>query len=207
MRAILQSLILLMIATIAMNIAHAQQRTVQSVHREGVALFDQGKYAEALQRFQLVLKHQPSYVYAKVYASKCELAIKQNKGSSSADIQGTLSKVTIPTVAFEEVPLSDVLGYIRQRTEELTGGKVTPNIIFSGSAEQRGTKVTMKLNNVPVTTLLKYVGDQTRCRVRYDAHAVMVTPIANLPPEPALEVKPKETNPFEKQPAAPNPFK
>ena len=181
----------------------AQQRTVQTVHREGVALFNEGKFADALQKFNLVLKHQPSYVYARVYANKCELAIKQDTGPK-ADIEATLAKIILPSVEFEDVPLSDALTYIRQRAEELSGGKVTPNIIFSGSAEQRdASKVTMKLTRVPVTTLLKYVGDQTSCRIRYDEHAIMVTPQANIP-KPVAKVKEEKPNPFDK--TVPNPF-
>jgi len=181
----------------------AQQKTVQSVHREGVTLFNAGKYSEALQKFNLVLKHQPSYVYARVYANKCENAIKQDTGPK-ADIEGTLAKIVLPSVDFQEVPLSDVITYIRQRAQELTGGKVTPNIIYGGSAEQRdASKVTMKLTQVPITTLLKYVGNQTSCRVRYDEHAIMITPQSNIP-KPVAPVKEEKPNPFTKP--APNPF-
>ena len=172
---------------------HAQQ-SLAAVQREGVALYNAGEYAEALSKFQKVLRGNPRYINARVYANKCKLALSQDRGPKN-NMGDKLSKVMIPNVDFQEVPIGDALTYIRQRTTELTGGKIVPNIIFSGSTEQReNISVTMKLNRVPVTTLLKYMGTQSRCRIQYDEHAIIVTPQDNIP-------KPVVT-PTE----APNPF-
>ncbi|MDF1752715.1 MAG: tetratricopeptide repeat protein [Verrucomicrobiales bacterium] len=182
------------LAMFASGISHAQQSLV-AVHREGIALYNAGNYQEALIKFQQVLRAKPSYIHARVYSSKCQQAIKNGLGSKK-NVSDSLSKVLIPAVDFQEVPLGDALTYISQRTQELTAGKIIPNIIFSGSAEQRSSlTVTMKLNQVPVTTLLKYVGSQTRCKIQYDEHAIMVTPFDNVPQTMATP-----------QPAAPNPF-
>ncbi len=199
----LSGILALLLFTTLPSPTAGQQRTVQSVHREGVALYNAGKFEEALEKFNLVLQYQPSYVYARVYANKCRLAIKQNQGPTNKGMEQALARVILPSVDFQEVPLSDVLTYVRQRTEELTGGEVSPNLIFSGTAEQRDSAIiTMKLRNIPVTVLLKYVADQARCQLRYDPHAIMITPYRNIP-EPAATTT-NEPNPFGT--AAPNPF-
>jgi hypothetical protein len=187
------TLIIALIMSIT-SIGYSQQSLV-AVYREGVAQFNSGNYPEAMIKFQQVLKANPRYTPARVYSNKCKLALAQNKGSKNA-LSNTLATVIIPSVDFQEVPLGDVLTYIRQRTTELTSGKVTPNFIFNGSTDQRdGSMITMKLNRVPVTTLLKYVGTQARCKIQYDQHAVLVTPMDNVPRSEPVTVK--EPNPFE----------
>lgn len=187
----------------------ALAQSARAVQQQGIALYNQGNYAEALQKFEALLRANPSNPYARAYASKCRLAIKQNLGSKTNTLEAQLAKVILPNVDFQEVPLGDVLTYIRQRTMEISsasGSLVTPNIIFSGSSDQRDAAlITMRLNSVPVTTLLKYVGDQARCRVRYDQHAVLVTPLDNIPRTQAASAAGTTTDPnlFK---AAPNPF-
>ncbi|MDF1810753.1 MAG: hypothetical protein P1V20_01005 [Verrucomicrobiales bacterium] len=168
------------LALFASGVTHAQQ-SLATVHREGVSLFNAGDYQGALVKFQQVLRAKPSYIHARVYAAKCKQAIAENLGPKKT-MGDSLAKVMVPSVDFQEVPLGDALTYISQRTQELTAGKLTPNIIFTGTQEQRtNSKVTFKMNQVPMTTILKYIGAQTRCKIQYEEHAITVTPIDNTP--------------------------
>ncbi len=192
--------------TLSSRTSQAQQ-SVAAVHQEGVALYNAGDYAGALIKFQQVLRAQPNYINARVFSNKCQLALKEGGGPKKT-VEAILSQVMIPSVDFQDVPLGDALTYISQRTTELTQGKFTPNIIFNGSTEQRSSSmVTMNLRQVPATTLLKYIGQQTRCRIAYDEHAIVVTPLDNVPQTVSSTPQPGTTTPEATTPATPNPFK
>jgi tetratricopeptide (TPR) repeat protein len=186
------------------------QQSVAAIHKEGVALYEAGNYVEALAKFQQVLRAQPNYINARVYSNKCQVALKSGTGPKNT-VETPLSQVIIPSVDFQDVPLGDALTYLSQRTTELTQGKFTPNIIFNGSSEQKSaTLVTMQLRQVPVTTLLKYVASQTRCKIAYDEHAVVVTPLDNIPQTvstSAPTAQPDSQIPATTTPPAANPFK
>ena len=47
------------------------QNSAQAVYNQGVALFNEEKYDEALMLFEQVLKANPSFVYARNYAARC----------------------------------------------------------------------------------------------------------------------------------------
>ena len=55
--------------------------------------------------------------------------------------------------------------------------KVTPNFIVQDpTGGFKGRSVTLRLNRIPAETLLKYIVDQAAGNVRYDNHAIVITP-------------------------------
>lgn len=199
----------------ALQMANAQQ-TVQSVFNNGVRLYNQEKYEEALQNFERILQANATHVYARSYAAKCKTAIAAGVGKKN-NLEGQLSKVVVPQIDLKDAPVGDVLNFLADKTEELTGGNLVPNFIYKGSPEQReNTLISLSLRSVPMTEIVKYVGQLSRSRVRYEDHAVVIDPNSSasttVSEEDALLKKAKEaanrTNPFlktEKQKSN-NPF-
>ena len=145
----------------------------QDLYTESVKLFDEGRYAEAAIGFDAVLKQRPNHVYARSYLGKSRAAIAQG-ASVKQTIEARLAKVVVPEINFQDASLGDVLDYVSARTGELTNGQLTPNVIYKGSGEQRqNTRITLSLRNVPMTEVIRYVGQLSNTRFSYDEHAVV----------------------------------
>jgi len=182
----------------------AAQNTAQGSYNQGVLLFNQGKFEEALVIFEQVLQARPDFVYARSYATKCKNALSQNLGPKN-DLEGKLARVIVPEINFVEAPLGDVLDYFSSRAQELSKGEIVVNFIYKGTAEERAkTLITLSHRNVPMNEAVKYVGQLSRTQVKYEAHAVVIDPS----PAPAPALTPEApANSFPTTPAAPkNPF-
>jgi hypothetical protein len=150
------------------------QATVQSRYNEGVALFNQEKYGEALMAFEEVLQASPNHVYARSYAMKSKSAIAKGTQPKN-DLEGRLARIIIPQIAFAEAPLGDVLDFFSVKAEEISGGQTTVNFIFNGTPEQRsGTLITLSVRNIPMTEAIRYVTQLSNTRAKYEPHAVVI---------------------------------
>lgn len=174
--------VLLTVSALLMAPSSAQN-SAQAVYNQGVALFNEEKYDEALILFEQVLKANPNFVYARNYVVRCKTAMAQNL-SPKNNLEGRLSRVIIPEIAFADAPIGDVLDYLASRAQEITKGETVVNFIYKGSPEQRtGTPITLSLRNVPLSEAIKYVGELSRSKVKYEPHAVVIDP--NPSAEPA----------------------
>ena len=152
--------------------AHAQK----DAFNEGVRLFNAEQYEQALQMFEVVLRQKPGFVYARSYANKCRTAIAQGAGAKK-DLRAELAKIVLPKVSFEDAPIGDIMIYLSQRADELSGGKIVPNFIFKGTPEQRSnTLLNLNLKNVPLTEAIRYIGQLSNSRIDYEEHAIIVDP-------------------------------
>ena len=164
------------IALLFFALPAAEAQSVQEAYKRGVQLYNQQKYAEALVIFDAVIKAKPDFVYARRYAAKCKTALASNVGPKN-DLEGQLSKVMLPAVEFKAAPIGDVLQFISKRTSQISGGSVNPNFIYKGSAEQRANStVSLNLRNVPVTEVIRYIGQLTRTKFTYEEHAIVADP-------------------------------
>ena len=61
--------------------------------------------------------------------------------------------------------------------EKESKGEVTPNFVIEDPKGQLTTqKISLNLKNMPAKAVLKYLTDQTGAKVRYDQHAVVISP-------------------------------
>ncbi len=174
---------LLALAAVALVPLQAQNAS-QNKYNQGVLLFNQGKFGEALVLFEEVLQARPDFVYARSYAQKCKTAIAQNLGPKN-DLEDRLARLVVPEIAFSDAPVGDVLDYLAARAQEISKGETVVNFIYKGTPEQRnGTLVTLSLRNVPLNEAIKYVGQLSRSAIKYEPHAVVVDPGAPAGPDP-----------------------
>lgn len=182
------------------------QGSAQELYQQGVNLYNEQRYVEALAVFENLVRARPDFVYARSYLAKTKTAIAANRGPKKS-MEADLSKIILPQINFVEAPIGDVLQFFSQRADELSGGKVVPNFIYKGTAEQReSTLITLSLRNVPMTEAIRYVGQLTRTRFVYEEHAIVADPGKAVPTaadealEKAQEQAKKQENPFFKQP-------
>ncbi len=187
------SLIVLPLIALALLVpcVSANAQSFKATYDEGVRLYDAGDYEGALARFELAVRANPRSPHARSYMIKSKSAVARGLGSKK-NIETDLAKIIIPQVNFKEAPIGDVLEYLAARTEELTEGKLRPNIIYKGTPEQRqNTLITMSVRNVPVTEAIRYVGQIGRTHFKYEEHAVVADPNWVTPPNPKLEAAEK----------------
>lgn len=174
------------------SLTHGQ--SLQSVFDEGVKLYQQQDYVAALEKFNKVLQARPSYVYARNYATKCRAEIEKGAQPKN-NTEALLAGIVVPEINLSEAPIGDVLTFLADRAVELSGGKVAPNFIYQGTTEQReNTLVSLNLRGMPMTEVIRYVGQLTRTEFRYDPHAIVATPrganSVSTAPTPTTQDKP-----------------
>jgi len=164
------------------------QGNLQETYNQGVLLYNKGQYGEALANFEKVLSERPDFVYARNYLAKCQTAISKGLGPKN-DLEGKLSKVIIPEINVAEAPLGDVLDYLSNLTAERSAGSIALNFLYKGTSEQRaGTLITLNLRSVPMSEAIKYVVQLSGSTVKYEEHAVVITPStsASVNPGPGV---------------------
>ena len=107
--------------------------------------------------------------------------------SSNVPLGNKLSRIVIPQYVVEDVNLLEAVDVLRARAAandtfelvpELKGINIAVNIgdPSSSSAQQiLAKKIDLRLSNVPVENILKYITDMTQTSFRYDDHAVTIT--------------------------------
>ncbi len=174
------TLIIAVLLSVSLQSSFAQG-SLQDTYNQGVLLYNQGQYGEALMNFEKVLAERPDFVYARNYLAKCQSAITKGLGPKN-DLEGRLAKVIVPEINFSDAPLGDVLDYFSSRAVELSGGSVSLNFLYKGTSEQRlRTLITLNLRNVPLSEAIKYVGQLSGSTVKYEEHAVVITPPSAAP--------------------------
>ncbi len=169
---------LLILAILFLGSIHlsSAQGNIQETYNQGVLLYNKGQYGEALANFEKVLVERPDFVYARNYIAKCQSAMAKGLGPKN-DLEGQLAKVIVPEINFADAPLGDVLDYFSSRALELSGGSIALNFLYTGTSEQRkDTLITLNLRNVPISEAIKYASQLSGSTVKYEDHAVVITP-------------------------------
>ena len=96
---------------------------------------------------------------------------------------GTLKKqydsVILPKVDMQDVTLAEAIDGLRVLSKNASNGKVAPNVIIKGT-EVRERKLSLSLNNVPLSEALNYITQLTSTKATYDKHAVILTGTADV---------------------------
>ena len=87
----------------------------------------------------------------------------------------SLERMTVP-VEFKDTTLQSALEYIRQHIESASGGKTQVNFVLNVPSELANKKVTLQLDHVPVTELLRYLGEIGGVSFQFQKYAILVTP-------------------------------
>jgi len=150
-----------------------------------------GDYRTAIALYEALVGQYPGDPKLRAALAQAKLAAK--KSSSKGALEGKLKAVILSQVEFSEADLDSVFLFLTQKTDEATGGKLHPNFIYKGSQEDRmRPQITLRLSNVPVSEVIRYVGELTSTAFVYETHAIVGTPLAmgGRAPEPAGQLAP-----------------
>ncbi len=163
---------LLALLFLAFSPLAAQQSEMQA---EAVRAFQAGDYATARSLFESLLSIEPQNAAARNYLRAIAQREKGGRG-----LEGALGKILIPKVDFRDVTVHEAVAFVSQRVRELSGGKQSVNVVWLATPEQTGNaRVTLSLQNVPASDVLRYIGDSANLRFSFEALAVTIKPISN----------------------------
>ncbi|MEM0895509.1 MAG: hypothetical protein AAGJ79_01395 [Verrucomicrobiota bacterium] len=175
-----------------------------SAYEQGVAAYKRGDHNAAKAHFQKVLQGVPNHPQTMRYLAMIRKAEREELLKPSMEKQ--LDKVFIPKVDIEDTAFEDAVDYIRRKTKEISAGKVSPNIIMRVPPEKASEPVTMQLEQVPVSELLRYLTSITQTTAKYEPYAIVITPRnAGSPVQTPVRSTSRSRLPFEK-PAPKDPF-
>jgi hypothetical protein len=163
---------ILTLVFLAFSSLAAQQNEIQA---EAVRAFQAEDYATAKSLFESLLSLDPKNFTARNYLR----AIAQRE-QGGPRLESALRKIVIPTVDFRDVTVREAVAFVSQKVRELSGGKQSVNVVWMVSPEQTAdARVTLSLQNVPASEVLRYIGDASNLRFSYDALAVKIQAMSN----------------------------
>lgn len=169
-----QTLLLPLLFLASVSLAPGQTSNSAALYQEGLAAYEAQNWAVAAEKFGQVFQ-QTRNPRAEYFLRNAKLKLAQ--GAPSETLEKKLSKVILPNVEFAETPLPEVLDYLRRKTGELTKGAVQPNLLYKRDpANPAVPTVTLKLSNIPVTEVIRYLGELTQTKFKYETHALIGVP-------------------------------
>ncbi len=172
--------------------SQAMAQTATQVYSEGVEALKQGDIDAAKHKLQLALEIDRNCRPASALLSR--INTEQRAGSAGAPgLSSRALERTVVPVEFKDTTLTSALEILRQRADETTGGKLKLNFAVNVPPDLANKRVTLKFDRVPISEVLRYVGELTGVNFEVQPYAIMVTPAATATaaaPSPAANPTP-----------------
>ncbi len=142
--------------------------------------------AAAKEKFELVRKMDPSNKTAVSYLRRIVAdEIQQNAGKAPRNVtQEALQKLIMEKIELREASLAEALEFLKQKGNQLSGGKVAINFVLQLDDATQNAKITVALQRVPFSEVLRYVGDLANVQFVYEPYAIVVKPKGAAQPAP-----------------------
>jgi hypothetical protein len=163
---------------------------VTDMQAEAERAYIRGDLAAAKEKFELIRRLEPNNRTAVAYLRRIVAdEAQRNAGKAPPNTtQAALTKLILEKVDFREATLVDVLDFLKQKGNQLGGGKLAINFVFQLDEAARNAKVTVTLNNAPYSEVLRYIGELANVQFVYEPYAIVVKPKSAAQPTPGNEV-------------------
>ncbi|MBU6301199.1 MAG: hypothetical protein KGS60_06585 [Verrucomicrobia bacterium] len=149
---------------------------VKQDYQQAKAAESEGDYAKAIAIYQTLVARFPQDPRLKASLAQARLAARE--GNAKVTLESKLKTIIIPQVEFMDADLDSVFAYLIEKTKEISGGKVSPNFIYKGSSEEsKRVRINLALANIPVTELIRYVGEISSTSFVYEPYAIVGSPL------------------------------
>jgi len=165
--------VVLISESIAQSATGVAQTSAAQAFTEGQRAYLGGNSGVAKEKFLLVLDAEPNHVGAKNYLKMIEVSDRKNKKSA---LSNQLAELIVPKVSFKEASLESVLNFLKAKATEVSEGKVSPSFVLQLPPVGAERAVTLDLQNVPFTEVLRYLGELTATKFEIQQYAVLVSP-------------------------------
>ncbi len=136
----------------------------------------EGDYKTAIAIYEALIAQFPQDPKLRAALAQARLAARE--GTPKGTMEAKLKTIILPEVEFTDADLESVFLYLSQKSEELSQGKLKPNFIYKGSLDdRRKPQITLRLTSVPVSEVIRYVGELSSTVFVYEPHAIVGTPV------------------------------
>ena len=171
------------------------QNSDEALYKRGLSAYEGGNYDAAYKIFSDLVKRHPNHAKIRYYQRNAR--VRALAGAPKAGLEAQLRAINIAEISLEDASLDLVFQYLSQKATELSGGKVTANFIYRGPKEEHEKgQISLKLSNVPLTEVIRYIGEMSGTHFKYEQHAIVAMPVADVPAPVAPNAKPQPADPF-----------
>lgn len=142
-----------------------------------------GDLTAAKEKFNLILKLDPNNRTAQGYRRRivADEATQQAGKPAPNATETALRKVILEKVDFHDATLVELLEFLRQKGNQLGEGKVAINFVFQLEEQAKNAKVTLTMQKVPFTEVLRYIGELANVQFTFEPYAIVVKPRGAAP--------------------------
>ena len=137
-----------------------------------------GDIAAAKEKFNLVRKLDPANRTAQGFLRRivADEAAQQTGKLAPNATETALKKIILEKVDFHDATLVELLDFLKQKGNQLGDGKVAINFVIQLDEQAKGARVTLSMQKVPFTEVLRYIGDLANVQFTFDPYAIVVKP-------------------------------
>ena len=162
------------IALVSQVLAQPPAQHAEALYQKGLAAEKAGDPAAARDFYKGALKLDPKNANAIYSLGQLKLTAP---AIASKGREAKFGAVVIPVFQLDQATLQEALTGLGLIIEKESKGEVTPNFVIEDTkAVLASQKISLNLKNMPAKAVLKYLTDQTGGKVRYDEHAVVISP-------------------------------
>ena len=161
--------------------ATGKAQTASQLYTEAVQTYEAGDAAGAKQKLRLSLEIDPNFRPSAALLTKIASDEKQAGAQPLGVSAQTLSKLIVP-VDFKDTSLQTAIEILRQRISEKSGGKLEVNFVLKLPPDLANKKVTIHLDRVPATEVMRYMGLYAGVDFKMEQYAVLVVPAGSSAP-------------------------
>lgn len=155
---------------------------------EAQTAYIRGDLETAKKQFEMVRRINPRNQIAINYLRMIMTA--EARAPRGNDMEKQLAQIIMPRVELREATLDSALDYLKQQVTKNTGGKTNVSFVTQLSEEQKAQPVTLSVSNIPLTEVLRYIGNLANVQFEYEKYAIRVKPAGSAAPAPATGTPP-----------------
>lgn len=171
--------ILILVTTCALAVQAQGQQTKPaqqsaSFYQKGQEAEKSGDPAAAKDAYTQALKADPGNANARYALGQLRIT---GPALAAKGREQKFGSVMVPLYQLDNATLKEALDALSIMVGKQSKEEVTPNFVIDDPKSQLAEqKISMNLKNMPARGIIKYLTDQTGTKVRYDEHAIVISP-------------------------------
>jgi tetratricopeptide (TPR) repeat protein len=149
-------------------------RDAARYYQQGVAAERAGDPAAAREAYTRALRANPRHADARFRLGQ----LRMNAASIAArGRENRIGAVMIPAIQLHEASFGESIELLATLLETHSDGEITPNFIIQDpDGKFAGTSISLRMRNIPARAVIAQLLDHGNAKIRYDEHAVVITP-------------------------------